>query len=136
MSHKYIIHGDPVAWMRPGKSGRRTYDTQKALKLHWAISIEGQKEEQPFYVKTPLIFSAMFYFRVPQSLKPSSREKLYGRPFYSKPDSDNLIKLVWDICNELLFDDDSRIVLIENVGKFYDKEPRTEFSFRPFIAKK
>ena len=136
MSHTYVIHGLPVPWARPGKSGKRSYDTQKLLKLQWSVSIENQREGQPFYVQTPLIFSANFYFPVPASLKPANKEALIGKPYVAKPDIDNLVALIWDTCNEVLFDDDSRICFIESIGKWYDYDARTEFSLRPYIAKK
>jgi len=43
----------------------------------------------------------------------------------TKPDlSDNLNKMVFDAMNNLVFKDDSQIVLMENVRKFYGLTPK------------
>lgn len=45
----------------------------------------------------------------------------------TKPDMDNLQKNTWDVCEGILFTNDSRIVLIEKMKKIYGLKPRIEF---------
>lgn len=128
--HTYLIPGTPTAWARPRTSGRMFFDSQKQLKSIWAISLESQKNQQPFYIKTPLLLIAHFYFEPPVSLSPAKREALIGTPYLFKPDLDNLTKLIGDACNAILFDDDCTIVDIQT-RKAYDHEARTEFALIP-----
>ena len=128
--HTYCIPGTPTAWARPGTNRQRFYDTQKSLKSLWAISLENQKEDQPFYTKTPLLLVARFYYRPPLHLKPHSKQELLLSPYNHRADLDNLIKLILDTANCVLFDDDSCIVSI-HASKVYHPHERTEFALIP-----
>lgn len=128
--HTYTIPGQPIAWARPRLSGKTFYDSQRPIKNNWAISLEYQKENQPFYEKTPLQLIVNFYFSIPVSYKPSRREELIGQPYLYKGDLDNLVKFVLDNCNAILFDDDCTIFQL-TATKTYDINPRTEFALVP-----
>ncbi len=128
--HTYVIPGQPIAWARPRLSGKTFFDGQRPLKNNWAISLQYQSEEQPFFKKTPLHLIAHFYFSVPASYKPKRREELVGQPYLYKGDLDNLVKFVCDNCNAVLFDDDCTIFQL-TATKTYDLNPRTEFALVP-----
>ncbi len=128
--HTYVIPGAPIAWRRPGTVAKRFYDTQKSLKSNWAISLEYQKENQPFYEKTPLLLIAHFYFGIPESYSPARKAATVGQPYLYKADLDNLSKLILDACSSILFDDDCTIVEL-HARKSYDFDPRTEFALIP-----
>ena len=119
----------PTAWKRPGQSmkwGRVwRYDTQKADRLLWGIHIRNQYEG-PFLVG-PLHLDVLFAMPISQRIKPKQRELVHGSWHIKKPDSSNLLKLIEDIAQGLLFKDDCIIAKI-TVEKKYDKEPRTQFT--------
>lgn len=128
--HTYIIKGKPIAWARPKLSGKTFYDAQKPIKNNWAISLDSQRDNQPFYQSTPLHLIVNFYFEPPQSYKPAKREALVGKPFIFKGDIDNLCKWVLDNCNAILFDDDCTVFRL-TACKTYALEPSTEFALIP-----
>ena len=128
--HTYVIPGQPIAWARPRLNGRTFFDCQKPIKANWAVSLEYQRELQPFYSKVPLEFIVNFYFSIPLSYKPERRAKYRLQPFTFKPDIDNAVKFVLDCCSAILFDDDCSIFKIV-ATKQYDMDPRTEFAFIP-----
>lgn len=133
--HTYTIPGQPIAWARPRLSGKTFFDAQKPIKNNWAISLEYQSEDQPFYTKTPLHLIVNFYFSVPASYKPQRRLELIGQPYLYKGDLDNLVKFLCDNCNAILFDDDCTIYQL-TATKTYDLNPRTEFALIPEPIKK
>jgi Holliday junction resolvase RusA-like endonuclease len=57
------------------------------------------------------------------------KEKLLGTPDFYKPDIDNLIKMVLDCANKILYNDDAQITAIIT-KKIYGDPPRTEFTLR------
>lgn len=133
--HTYRIPGNPIAWARPRLSGKTFFDAQRPIKNQWAIALEYQKENQPFYQKTPLYLIVHFYFSVPTSYKPNKKAALYGQPYLYKGDIDNLVKFVLDNCNAILFDDDCTVFKL-TASKTYSEDPRTEFSLIPIISNK
>jgi len=117
----YVINGQPIPWSRPGQKGPIRYDGQKNVKLMMCIGINSQRDENDPLIEGPLELTIMFYFKMPIKNK---------RNYHStKPDIDNCIKLIADVCNGLLWKDDSQITSII-AKKLYDKNPRTEFSIK------
>lgn len=128
--HTYIVPGDPIPWERARLNGKTFFDAQRYIKNNWAISLQYQRETQPFYEKIPLQLIAHFYFSAPQSLRPQKREELIGQPYIHKKDVDNLIKFLCDTCTGILYQDDCLIYSVYST-KTYDLEPRTEFALVP-----
>lgn len=50
----------------------------------------------------------------------------------TKPDIDNLMKNLFDVCNGIVWIDDARIVEIEHIEKIYGKVPRIELEVNTF----
>lgn len=120
----YVIEGDPIplARCRISRTTFRMYDSQKELKLISQITLQSQHNDRPLY-EGPLLIDAHFYFKIPKSrkdIKPLDYKT-------STPDTDNLIKLICDICNNLLFRDDAQVAKML-LTKQYDTYPRTEFT--------
>jgi len=53
-------------------------------------------------------------------------EKFEDTWFDHRPDFDNLVKLIGDTCNEVLYDDD-KLICASIIKKVYSANPRTEF---------
>ena len=60
--------------------------------------------------REPVIVSVEFVFRLPTSLPKSERFRLDKQPKATKPDIDNLLKMLFDAGHERLWCDDGQIV--------------------------
>jgi Holliday junction resolvase RusA-like endonuclease len=120
----YIIPGDPVPLARPRVGRYHVWDSQKTTKLAAGLHLRNQHEEQPYFTG-PLELKIMFYLPIPKV-----RWKNPPHHHIFKPDLDNLVKFVCDICNEILYHDDCIVSRIE-AQKVYDRNPRTEFTIVP-----
>lgn len=129
---KYVIMGNPKALERPRYNyrTRTVYDNQKNERLVLGITLQSQHGTQPFYIG-PTRLTAHFYMPMPLRM-PISQDDTYH---YYKPDLDNMIKLLCDISNGILFKDDSIICEIF-AKKLYSIQPRTEFFLEEINGKK
>lgn len=122
----YMIPGDPQPWKRAGinRNHRVIYDTQGEVKLYLKILMENQRGSDPL-ITWPIHMFITFYMYA------SAKNKhLIGKPHKYRPDLSNLIKFPEDVCNDVIFYDDSLIATI-TASKIYDENPRTEFYFVP-----
>jgi Holliday junction resolvase RusA-like endonuclease len=124
----YTLLGDPIplARARIGQSADRFWDSQKQIKLASSLNIKNQHvfadgSLRPFY-KGPLHLNVTFFMKMFKTGKQRP-----GQYHVFKPDTDNMIKFICDICNNLLFHDDSQISSI-SARKVYSRKERTEFS--------
>ena len=128
MSHNtlYVLPGNPVALARPRFSRNKVFDSQKLLKINHGLVVKNIHGDKPFF-KGPLKMLILFFLRVPKS-KTSKKKyaNIEGTHHLTRPDIDNCIKYVLDICNNVLFRDDS-IISEVHAKKFYSFNPRTEF---------
>ncbi len=122
----YIIKGDPTPLMRAGRNGKRTFDPQKNLKLIAGIDITSQHNDAPL-LEGDLHLDVTFFMEAPKSISAKRRKDLFGKYYVFKPDLDNLIKFLGDVCNGILYYDDCIIAKI-TAKKIYDETPRTEFT--------
>ncbi len=129
-SKRYIIQGVPIPLMRTRKTATRVYDPQKDIKerLGWEIAAQ---HHLPMYTG-PLRLEVEFYFPMAKSLSKKHSEMI-GTYHVYKPDLSNLIKLVEDVVQGIIYKDDCIIAQI-NATKTYSNEPRTEFTITPLIS--
>ena len=120
---KYVILGDPIALQRPRLGKYSIWDSQKSAKLVAGITVRNQHEDRPLY-KAPIKIELTFYFPMPATSKKNRIHAL--DPYPHRPDADNCIKFILDVCNSILYDDDRFITEIICYKK-YDTVPRTEF---------
>lgn len=121
----YTILGDPIPLARARHAHRRTYDSQKQLKMMLGIEIERQHAGRPMY-SGPLEGTFTFFFGFPENMSDKKKAELVGKPHIYKPDTSNLQKLIEDICSKLLYPDDCLLARVHSY-KVYDYIPRTEF---------
>ena len=70
-------------------------------------------------------FSAIFNYSVKD-------KKKWGLPKTSRPDSDNIVKLLLDVCSDLnMWDDDAQVACLE-VRKFYAENPSICIEVMPY----
>lgn len=128
MKKIYILPENPVPMARPRFYGNgpnsKVFNPQKNLKLVTAMYINQQHDNQPLLVG-PLQLDITFYMQIPKT-----RQKLIkdNQHHISKPDIDNLIKWICDLCTGVVYHDDA-IISVINSKKIYHSQPRTEFYF-------
>lgn len=124
----YTLPGIPTPLMRARFSNGRVYDGQKRIKTNLSLHILNQHGNAPL-MTGPLHLDVDFYFPLPAKMSLKNKEKLYGTSHIYKPDLDNLIKMVDDLCNNVVYGDDCIIASL-SARKRYDILPRTEFVFK------
>lgn len=124
MMHVYVIKGDPTPLARPRFRNSTVYDKQKEIKLIAGIHLRAQHNERPL-LEGPLHLDATFFMKMPIKARP---KKMSDRPHIARPDLDNLIKYILDVCNKVVLRDDCCVCSI-TARKCYSSEPRSEFSF-------
>jgi Holliday junction resolvase RusA-like endonuclease len=69
----------------------------------------------------------VFYMPIPKSWSKKKNLELNGKPVLVKPDSTNLLKMIEDRMNEIIYDDDKRIYDVRGV-KLYSDTPSVDIS--------
>lgn len=127
----YVIPGNPVSLKRPRFSSatKRVYNSQRSEMLVLSIGLQSQHDDDPLF-EGPLHMDVTFYMPISASMTKKNQEKLKDTFNTSRPDLDNLIKMVADVANGILYKDDALIASI-SAKKVYDSNPRIEFSIQP-----
>lgn len=135
---RLIIPGDPVAWQRAGLN-RKTgtiYTRQKPKSFETLVKeIAYENFKEPPY-KGPVTLSVSFYFTRPKS-KTYKKKKNLLEFKTTKPDLDNLIKIIMDSLSGIIYRDDAQIVML-SAKKFIcgeNDKPHTEIVIN-FIGEK
>lgn len=121
----YIIPEDPVAWARAVPTRTHgMWDSQKKLKMWLALFIAREHGNRPQY-QGPLLLDIKFHMPMNQRMR-KAQEMWEGEWYDQRPDFDNLVKLICDTCNKVLYDDD-KLITTAIISKVYSSQPRTEF---------
>ncbi len=113
----FHIPGTPTAFARSGGNGsirftpKKQRDFMALVRLAAASAMDGQP---PFLGAVELTIRASYI--PPSSWPKKKRDAAHWRT--SKPDADNLAKIVADAMNEIVFADDSQVVRL-SVEKLY-----------------
>lgn len=127
---QFSVPGQPVAKARPRVTRNGTF-TPLATKT-W----QGKCARQGYLAcldarvgKTiaPLSIRVMAFFSIPKSWSNKKRLQAIAGDIQhtTKPDLDNLLKIVCDALNGIIYDDDKQIVAA-SVSKHYSETPRVE----------
>ncbi len=126
------IPGRPVAKGRPrlGRHGVYTPKTTTAAEesLQWAL-----RKACPLPLEGPLELSVAFCFHYPKSWRKVARDAVEegAEPWYmGRPDLDNLLKLLTDAGNGILWKDDAQVVKVD-AQKVYSTEDQTAVNLFP-----
>ena len=115
----FVIDGDPKPLARPRFGARRVWDSQKKLKHDIQLILQSQKKYKGFLSKA-LHMEVTFFMKTPLKSRREGQFHIY------RPDLDNMIKMVGDVCGQILYKEDCIIASIA-AKKIYDLHPRTEF---------
>lgn len=108
---KYILHGAPTALARARFSRGCVFDSQSQEKKVDALHIKKQHGSKPLY-RGPLSVELIFYMPMAAKLPEKTRDRLRGSYHTYRKDLDNLVKYILDVCNDILYKDDSSIAKI------------------------
>jgi Holliday junction resolvase RusA-like endonuclease len=121
------IPGKPGAWQRARSNGKVRFDSakQKQNKANLAyFAGEAMGNKPPLEVPLSVVVTAIWPW--PKGLSAKRREAHHGF-FTGRPDGDNVMKLIGDALNDIVWRDDSQIVE-HAVRKVYGDRPRTIIS--------
>jgi Holliday junction resolvase RusA-like endonuclease len=121
---KLIIPGKPMGKQRPKFGKGFTYTPEKTVSYENYVKelfiIQGEKMQEG-----ALKADITAYFEIPKSKSKKDKElkkKAIIRPC-SKPDTDNIGKIILDSLNGIAYQDDKQIVELR-VRKYYSEEPK------------
>ena len=121
---KYIIPGPPIPQTRHRLGKGHFYDPNAQHKETIGLILISQSKGKT--LQGPLAAKLSFFMPIPQHLSQKKQHQLINQYHHKKnADLDNLIKLILDAANNVLYNDDSQIASISAIKK-YDTNPRTE----------
>lgn len=132
---KLTIPGPPCAKQRPKVYGKHAVTPAKTVNYETLVKQLYIVEHHRKQLEGPLIMKVVAYFPIPQSKSKKVKEAMLKgkiRPT-SKPDIDNLFKIIADALNGLAYHDDSQIVQ-GIIDKWYSDNPRMEVFLREIGA--
>lgn len=128
MTVRLTIPGKPVGKGRPRfrRAGNfvQTYTPEATANYETLVKWCWQERKLP-KLSGEISATIKAYFPIPKSATKKRREEMAKETvgYTSKPDTDNLAKIVLDSINGLAYDDDSQVVQL-TVTKHYSEEPR------------
>lgn len=128
---KFTVLGTPVAKGRPRLGKWGTYTPEKTVNYENLVKLTYLQEVGQVKLEGALSAEVKAYFPVPKSTSKKKREQMLNGEIKhtKKPDTDNLIKSVFDSLNSVAFDDDSAICVV-HAYKGYSDTPRVEIEIK------
>lgn len=134
----FVVPGEPVAWARARRRGSHYFVSNAQKQAREAMALTARRylsempaPEQALFRESPVEVEVVGYFEPPTSWPKWKREaSLVGSVLKTtKPDSDNLVKLVKDALEGVVWSNDSHVV--DQIGrKRYATMSRTEVTIR------
>lgn len=123
---KLTILGCPTPVARPRVTHHHTYNPKKKQQDKLSFEIKAQLPLSYIPSIKPIELSLFFFMPIPKSYSKKKRESLRGQPCtsHAKGDLSNLVKIVEDAANGILYKDDSQIYELV-AQKTYSEKPRT-----------
>lgn len=129
----FTIPGKPAAWQRARSNGKVRFDSPEQSRNKMTIAQIGaaaMNGRPPF--DGPLEVTVASYWPWPKSMSEKKR-RAYGSHFFtSRPDADNIAKLLGDALNSILWRDDAQIVELI-IRKRYGLVPQTVVRVQPLV---
>lgn len=124
MTITFTIPGKPCAWQRARSNGKVRFDSPEQTRNKRtiaSIAFEAMGGKPPLEEALGVVVRACWPW--PKSMSAKKRAAHHGY-FTSRPDSDNVGKLLGDALNNIVWRDDSQIVKL-TVIKLYADVPAT-----------
>jgi len=132
---KLTIPGPPCAKQRPRLGKYGTYTPEKTMNYETLVKELYIVEHHNRQLEGALEMTVRAYFQIPKSASQKKAVEMQEgkiRPT-TKPDWDNVGKIISDALNGLAYRDDSQIVRA-TVEKYYSDEPRVEIEIQEIGA--
>jgi Holliday junction resolvase RusA-like endonuclease len=130
---EFTVAGRPVPWARTRTNGRRRFTPAKQRDHAAAVAAAAEAYRRaarlpvPVWTVAPLHVHVSFRYQVP---KRGAAGAAVGDPRPGRPDIDNLLKLVLDALNGVVWADDAQVVSI-TATKVYAAQPGTYVRVNP-----
>lgn len=130
----FVVNGDPIGKMRHRSTVLpngmiHNYNSKKNTNYENLVKSEYKRQYRGIYFTGELEVIINAYFAIPKSWsKKKKQAALNGeiRP-QTKPDCDNVSKIILDSLNQVAFDDDKQITDL-HTHKYYSDIPRCEIT--------
>lgn len=134
--NRIVINMVPVAKGRP-RFSRKSWTTYTPSKTRDATETMGilmneQWRAEP--IDEPIAVGFRFYMPCPKKWSQKTIKEMVGLPHTETPDLDNLIKLVMDAGNGILWTDDKLIWAYDKSFKVYSEQPRVEIYVNAIVG--
>ena len=128
-----IIPGKPAAWQRARSNGKVRFDSPEQARNKMTISqIASLAMNGRAPLEGPLEVIVGAFWPYPKSMSAKKRG-VYGSQFHtSRSDADNVMKLIGDALNNIVWRDDSQICTLQ-ITKRYAAVPQTVIKVIPLI---
>lgn len=124
---RFMVLGDPRGKERPKFARRgaytKAYTPAKTREYERKVRSAYQRYCNDLKLEGPISANIYSEFSIPKSLSKKKKELLDGSYHTQKPDNDNIVKIVLDPINEVAFDDDKQVAVV-NAEKRYGSTPR------------
>ena len=131
---RFTVPGEIVPWARAGGGKNTPRFTPKRQRTYKGVIADYAHQahgEQPLF-DCPCELKIVAYYQWPKSWSANKRAKSGGWK-YTKPDADNITKIVKDAMNGIVYTDDARVVSQHCWKKFADK-PCLMVEVRPLVT--
>lgn len=132
MQVHFVVDGIPHAKARHrsyiGRSGGiRTYTPTETVSWENYVRLCAAPHAPEHFIEGPVKLISIFYMPIPKSWSVKKKEMAKLQKIFptTKPDLDNMVKLVKDALNGLIWKDDKQVICSKE-AKFYSPRPRTE----------
>jgi len=119
---RIVIEGDPIPLARPRASKHRFYDPQFQVKQNLSWIVKQQFTQEPLsYID---LIKMTFLMKLPSSWSNKKKARLNNTYHTQRPDLSNMIKMIEDALNNIVWTDDC---IIANLiaKKLWSYEPAT-----------
>ena len=128
---EFVIPGIPTAWARAGARGRIHFTPGKqrrAMSVVAMVSSDAMGDRPPFTGPVSVTVTASWAW--PKSIRPRKRQALGSNYRASRPDADNVAKLIADSLTGIVYVDDAQICELR-VRKIYSMSSFTKVQIAP-----
>ena len=126
-SISFIIYGEPTPKGRPRVTKKGAYTPKKTRVAEKSFQAQALSWRPSELFKGPLRLHIEFHRSIPKSFSKKKIEGIYAGEIFptTKPDLDNLVKLVKDAMNHIFYHDDSQVIELY-AKKIYADVPRID----------
>lgn len=113
MMVRFLVEGDPRGKQRPKFASRggfaKAYTPKETREYERKVRASYQRDCDDLKLEGPIEARIYANFGIPKSISKKKRKEMIGTYHMSKPDCDNIEKIILDPINEVAYDDDKQV---------------------------